>query len=947
MTGRRTLNTGASILAALGSVVSAAFWAGGASGAAPAGAAQARTAASATTSTTGPSFTKSEILQRTDLVDGLSQVVDQRDFNVSVSQTGNLRDRQEVTVAWTGAHPTGGTISDENQALAAQQEYPVVLMECRGVDSSSAPVSEQLSPESCWTQTPDERVQTSGFAFPPWRLDQYATPEDRADLVGTPSPYPDACQDASEGNVQYWVPFVGADGTVYPEGPKGCDGISPDQVTVQNPSLQPSNTTYAQSDVSGEGTDNFVISTATTNASLGCSTTVLCSLVIVPIMGISCDPRGEALPAADQSTDVPKSATLQATAAADCESTGNYAPGAPSSNGNNLEQITDSGLLWWSASNWRGRISVPLTFAPASNVCNIENTSKPVDVYGSELMLQATTQWEPAFCLNPKLFNFDHVQTGEPEAKNLLESGSIEAAIEGEPPGTPPTTPTVQAPIGVTGFAIAYVIDTSQGTQYGSLKLDPRLLAKLMTESYPGDPTIAAGEAALIHNPYTLYEDPEFQALNPMSPGSQVFADAAATLFSIDAQSDVVHALTSYVNSDPAARAWLDGAPDPWGMVVNPAYKDIALPVESWPLKDSVTTGPAYSGTSANQCLENSPAPIRPLVDAPQPNFADVVLNLQFGIAPSTLACTVNGGNIFQLAEYGAETVGDRFLLGVVPLAAADEYGLDTAALQTSVSPTATAKFTSIQGRTFVAPTDASLKAAAALLSPDSAAGSWTLPYGDFQTDPAAVSAYPGTMLMSLDVPTRGVIQPDAKDLAQLMTFAAGSGQTPGYGNGQLPPGYLPMTSSNGLRDQVVYTQAAAADVAAQNGEVPPLVAMAEPAPPETTESTTTTSSGSTTRAQPSTSASVPAVAAAPSATGPVSAPVDRASGSAHASSSNSDSASPSRPGATFEPAASFGPVPWSMAGMGGLAFPIALLVVVVGLVGMALSYARRRWRVR
>ena len=42
-----------------------------------------------------------------------------------------------ITVSWSGAHPTGGIISTEQFASlpgipsAADQEYPVVLMECR------------------------------------------------------------------------------------------------------------------------------------------------------------------------------------------------------------------------------------------------------------------------------------------------------------------------------------------------------------------------------------------------------------------------------------------------------------------------------------------------------------------------------------------------------------------------------------------------------------------------------------------------------------------------------------------------------------------------------------------------------------------------------------------------------------------------------------------------
>jgi hypothetical protein len=76
-------------------------------------------------------------------------------------------------------------------------------------------------------------------------------------------------------------------------------------------------------------------------------------------------------------------------------------------------------------------------------------------------------------------------------------------------------------------------------------------------------------------------------------------------------------------------------------------------------------------------------------------------------------------------------------------------------------------------------------------------------------------------------VPTTGLPATDAKDYAALLEFAATLGQTEGFGLGQLPPGYLPMTAANGLGALANYTVAAAADVAAQNGQVPPLTPVA------------------------------------------------------------------------------------------------------------------------
>ncbi len=74
---------------------------------------------------------------RTEMSGGTSQVVDSRSITLNVSQTTNLQGRQEVQVSWSGAHPTGGVVSDQNSAGAQYEEYPFVLLECRGVDSSS------------------------------------------------------------------------------------------------------------------------------------------------------------------------------------------------------------------------------------------------------------------------------------------------------------------------------------------------------------------------------------------------------------------------------------------------------------------------------------------------------------------------------------------------------------------------------------------------------------------------------------------------------------------------------------------------------------------------------------------------------------------------------------------------------------------------------------------
>ena len=55
-----------------------------------------------------------------------------------------------------------------------------------------------------------------------------------------------------------------------------------------------------------------------------------------------------------------------------------------------------TGQLWWTASNWRNRIAVPLTFAPSAGACDVVSVGVDRVLYGSEALLQATQQWSPS-----------------------------------------------------------------------------------------------------------------------------------------------------------------------------------------------------------------------------------------------------------------------------------------------------------------------------------------------------------------------------------------------------------------------------------------------------------------------------------------------------------------------------------------------------------------------
>ena len=774
----------------------------------------------------GSSVTKSATAVRTFIDDGKTTTVASNKVSLTVGQTTGLRSLQQVSVSWSGAKQTAGIATDLNSDFAQNEEYSFDLFECRGVDSTTAPAAQQISPETCWTQFADERFVDGYQNYPAWRSDSQATTDERQASVGAPAvtDLASTCVNQLIGvRAQHWLPFVGADGTSYAGGPGGCQGQPAEAASANASSLSlPSNETYGVTQADGTGSTNFTIFTGEDHASLGCSVTVPCSLVAVPIEGLSCDAAGTQLPPGQQ----PIGSDLTS-ATTNCETSGNFAPGAP------LQQISGQpavdGSLWWSPSNWRNRISVPLTFAPADNACSLISGQNPIDLYGSELLAQATTSWSPAFCTNSKLFSFQHVQTPEPQARSLLTAGSIEAGLSSYAPTPAYTTPTVEAPVAVTGFGIAFDVDGTDGKPIVNLKLDARLIAKLLTESYPdqifvqqGYPASKDGTETLSNNPLNMTDDPEFQALNPGIPSGSI-SDARSTLLLLNSDSDVVQALTSYIEADPEAKAFLQGDPDPWGMRVNPNYEGISLPVNNWPLLDSYEPK-AYEESGNNPCLEFDPQPYLPLVAAPTSRLFSIAQDLEFAIAQSTTNCvqpaaSSGGGDAAdKLSAVGRETPGSRFLLGLVSLGDAARDGLSIASLETSESADAASKFTNADGRTFVAPSDTSLADAAKLLTQDFATHTWPVDYDKQRT---VSGAYPGTMVVYAQVPTSGLPAADAAKYAKILEYAAGPGQLPGVAQGDLPAGYLPMTAANGLGGFATYTTEAAAAVAAQKGGLP------------------------------------------------------------------------------------------------------------------------------
>jgi hypothetical protein len=319
--------------------------------------------------------------------------------------------------------------------------------------------------------------------------------------------------------------------------------------------------------------------------------------------------------------------------------------------------------------------------------------------------------------------------------------------------------------------------------------------------------------------------------------------------------------------------------------------------------------------------------PYLPLIAAPTSRLYAIAQDVEFSIAQSTTKCVQPDPlNVIgaKMVAVGRQSAGFRFMLGIVSLGDADRSSINLASLQTYNGGSRTAQFTNAEGRSFVAPDTAGLRAAAKLLTPDAKTGVWNLPYRSIATTAADASAYPGAMMIYTAIPTTGVPKADAHHYSQFLTYVAGPGQRSGAQPGELAPGYLPITSANDLGVQQAYILRAARAVAAQKGYLPSLT-KADPVPPSTSPSTVPTGSNGGT---------------GPTGTGQDtggSTPISTPSGSTGKPStkpSPKPSSSPTKLGPT-EHAGKTMPL---NSGFGGVVLPLLLLVALLASAGVALT---------
>lgn len=451
-----------------------------------------------------------------------------------------------------------------------------------------------------------------------------------------------------------------------------------------------------------------------------------------------------------------------------------------------------------SQTNWRQKIAVKLEFLPVEQTCPIGAAERPV--LGHEPAVDAVSRWQPALCAGGSAV-FSYTQLTDDQARRqLVESSSPGLAVMTSPVPPDqvlPSRPLVYAPVALSGLALAFnverattsAIDEVVGARFTEMNLTPRLVAKLLTQSYRrASVGIGSDPKSLEHNSAALVTDPEFLKYNPdyaLRDGTNKVSEPYVQLGTADS----TELLWSWLLGDAEARAFLAGAPDESGMVVNPLNKGLDAPPSTYPRNDQ-------------SCIPQEFTIGQPPVDVCNSDQHPFTNDMhEAGRAAgrgddlSKIATGRDDNGRTTFTKPGRQGAGVRSVMAVVDTATAERYGLPSAKLRNAAGE-------------FVAPTTESMLASLAAMKPSAAPG--VLQSDPLTTNPAA---YPLTALSYAATPPAAIDKEAGKDYAAFLRYAAGPGQQPGLAPGQLPFGYAPLPES--LRAQAL---AAAGTIEAQAG---------------------------------------------------------------------------------------------------------------------------------
>jgi hypothetical protein len=558
-------------------------------------------------------------------------------------------------------------------------------------------------------------------------------------------------------NVYYPVMVAECRGT-RPASPADCYGATNGGVASTSGPFGPMNTAYATTGPNGTGVTDIQILTGVQNQFLGCDSRHPCSLAVVPAQG------GDVLVNPPNCADHSGDEGFAGSAAGDID----------------FGSVAQDYMC-----SWAKRIVIPLSFERSGATCPVQHAA--FSVAGSPMLARAMGSWLTALCAGSHPLTIaDDLLVPEPLALADLGTRQTDVALTTRTATAQgiSTGPKhyVYAPVAVSAVSLAYWFDSpATGLPYTSVKLDQRLVLKLLTQSYaflndgcPGSPPPPLGcDNGVDHDPFSPFSDPEFTHLNPgvQQPvyGSVVMPIVAS------GQNDTTWTVTRWIAASHPAERFLDGYFDPYGSHLNTHYLGTRYPTSTF--------------------LNSDPYPIVLHEYIPVFPFSLVATDQVENWPPGDSYIKDNFGNYPRLPP---EPPGQRALIAITGQGDAAAFLFPTAAIANGA------------GR-YTQPTDAAMAAAVKTMIP---AGSGTLQVNPNSTNPAM---YPLTMVIYAVAPTSGTPHAKAAAIARFIDYAAGAGQAPGVGPGQLPRGYLPLTPA--LRAQA---RKAAQEVRHQTGATIP-----------------------------------------------------------------------------------------------------------------------------
>ena len=676
---------------------------------------------------------------------------DFQNLKVTVSQTSNLV-HQSIQVTWTGGTPTAGLF----------QGNFLQMMQCYG-DAATGP-----TPEQCEYGSPGLLAGATGNAVVNpgigSRRGQLCTVGAVASVTSPPGTADgsvanngcDTLERADPTHVEsgdttdYSIPFVPV---TDPSTRLYSDHLSDAFNQFTSNEVQEANT-----NTDGSGKQFFQTLTAVEAPGLGCGALTAgkprdCWLVIVP--------RGQYKP---NGWKINTGLTT----------------GSPNF-------LTDSPL---GASNWAQRIQIHLTFDPLQPNCPIGAATER-EMVGTQLIARAVYSWQLALnqTSNCKtLYGFS--ATPEPtDTAQLADSSGTTAGLafttipigsEAIRNGTkPPKLPKlVYAPVSASAITFAFNINAKSGFVTEPIKLTPRLVAKALTQSYRFDlPTVDSNHAGpdwARNNPNFITTDPEFRKLNPGidTPPS---GSPLAPLLTED-HSGVNEQVWQWVLGDAAARSWLSGKADEFGMVVNPAYRALKLQdaaVDSFPRADGDCLDLGELGSPPKDAVRCS-LNLLPYVH----NYDDAAIHVRTGNNPEGASWDSTkqapDGTAGWWGNGGIEPAGQVFMWSVTDSASLASYGLVPADLCNA------------DGTKCVAPNTASVTTSLSSATADST--------GLLHVNAAKPGSGGYPLVTVTYAAVRTTLPADAKrDFGTFIKFVANDGQVAGDLPGQLPHGYLPL----------------------------------------------------------------------------------------------------------------------------------------------------------